>query len=66
MAVKKNGFVLDDASVSIRQIRSGGPKRDGIPAIINPVFVGPAQATYLKDEDRILGVKINNVAKAYP
>jgi len=65
-AVKKNGFVLDDASVPTRQILFGGPKRDGIPAINKPVFVNPAQATYLKDDDRVLGVTVNKVAKAYP
>jgi hypothetical protein len=65
-AARKNGFNLDNASVPKREIRSGGPPRDGIPAITEPEFVSRADADYLKDDDRVLGVTISGEPKAYP
>jgi hypothetical protein len=65
-ALKKNGFVLDDASVPKRKILLGGPPRDGIPALTNPEFVSAKDATFVKDDDRILGVTFKGIAKAYP
>ena len=61
-----NGFRLKGAIIPVREIKSGGPPRDGIPAINSPVFEKAAVANYPSDEDRILGVEINGVAKAYP
>ena len=64
---RKNGFVLDDALIPIRQILSGGPPRDGIPSIDKPRFVATADAgRFVRGTDRILGIKRNGVAKAYP
>jgi len=47
---------------------SGGVNRDGIPALVNPKFVEPGspEATYLANDDLILGVEINGEVKAYP
>lgn len=61
----KNGFKLDNSSISENEIKSGGPPKDGIPSIDEPVFFN-ADETTLKDGDRILGVKEKGVAKAYP
>lgn len=65
-AAAKNGFDLSDALVPAEEILRGGPPRDGIPSIDNPRFVAAAAADFLADEDRILGVVINDVARAYP
>ena len=48
-------------------IVSGDPGKDGIPALTDPVFIDPGHidASYLKDEDLILGVAINGEARAY-
>lgn len=35
-------------------------------AIHDPQFVPPAQATFLHDEDRVIGVLAGKLAKAYP
>lgn len=48
-----------------REIRRGGPDRDGIPAIDRPQFVSAATDTFMRADDRVLGVTINGVAKAY-
>ena len=65
-AVTKNGFVLDDALIPDAQILQGGPPRDGIPAIHDPVFINAGEASYLNDDDRILGLEIEGLSKAYP
>jgi hypothetical protein len=35
-------------------------------AIHDPQFIPPAQATFLHDEDRVIGVLAGKLAKAYP
>ena len=65
-AKTKNGFLLDGASIPEREIHSGGPPRDGIPAINHPKFVSIEDAKFMRDKDRLLGVIINNEARAYP
>jgi hypothetical protein len=65
-ADSKNGFLLDDALVPVNQIHSGGPGRDGIPSLDYPDFKFARNASFLSEEDRVLGLKINGVARAYP
>lgn len=59
-------FDLSKHSVPLDQIVPGGPGKDGIPAILKPVFVPAREAGFLKDEDRILGLSQGGEAKAYP
>jgi len=66
VAATKNGFLLDDALVPAREIKKGGPARDGIPALMNPVFVAAGSAAFLRDRDRVLGISHNGVERAYP
>ena len=61
-----NGFDLSNSLIERSQILSGGPAKDGIPAIDQPHFVKPSEARFLKPDDRILGIEINGVSKAYP
>ena len=63
---QKNGFILDNALIPSDQIMSGGPGRDGIPSLDNPTFVNASSATSLSPKDRVLGIEINGVARAYP
>ncbi len=57
-----------DASWSIprHQIYDGGPGKDGIPALTLPTFVSTEAASYLSDDDLVIGVKYGNTVKAYP
>ena len=48
------------------QIFDGGPGQDGIPALLNPAFTDPAGATYLTDEDLVIGLRIGSDVRAYP
>jgi hypothetical protein len=62
----KNGFDLTDALVPGNEVHSGGPPRDGIPAIDKPRFVTATAASFLKGDERVLGIRHNGVSKAYP
>ncbi|MCC6921712.1 MAG: DUF3179 domain-containing protein [Nitrosomonas sp.] len=65
-AATMNGFVLDGALIPENEIFSGGPPKDGIPSLDNPVFVNAAQAHFLRDSDRVLALTRNGISKAYP
>ena len=62
----RNGFDYSDALVPPKEILWGGVPRDGIPAIHNPTFIEAAEADFLSDTDRVLGLVRNGVTKAYP
>lgn len=64
-AQSKKGFDLSNSLIPVNEIKDGGPPRDGIPSIDNPKFL-KASEVLLKDGDRILGVQLNGIAKAYP
>ncbi|MCP5090080.1 MAG: DUF3179 domain-containing protein [Gammaproteobacteria bacterium] len=65
-AQKRNGFDLSDASVPVNEIRKTGVRRDGIPSIDKPRFLAAEDADFLEDDDRVIGVYRNGLAKAYP
>ncbi len=60
------GFQLDNAIVPREQILSGGPPKDGIPAILKPDFIRPESAYFISDDDQVIGVEIAGDARAYP
>jgi hypothetical protein len=53
-------------SIPTEDILSGGPPKDGIPALLDPRFVPAGKATFLKDDDRVLGFERDGDARAYP
>lgn len=54
-------------SVPLDQISSGGPGKDGIPSIDEPIFITPEEATLdVGDHEPVVAVDINGEAKAYP
>lgn len=61
-----NGFDLTDALIPSQQIYAGGPDKDGIPSIDQPVFVSASAASFLRADDAVLGLVHNGVARAYP
>ncbi|SRR5713101_4404504 len=53
--------------IRLEEIQSGGPPKNGIPALDHPAFVNVSEADRnLKAQDIILGVEFGSVAKAYP
>ncbi len=65
-AIRNNGFDLTGSLVPPHRIVSGGPAKDGIPALDQPAFVDANDARFLTPADRVLGVRLNGIAKAYP
>lgn len=59
-------FNLDKAIVPRSDILSGGPPKDGIPAILDPKFAATADVDFLRDSDVVIGVEIGGAARAYP
>ena len=53
-------------SIPIQDIMSGGPPKDGIPALSSPKYVKAPDAGFMRDEEQVLGVYHNRVARAYP
>lgn len=56
----------EDWSIPQSQVVHGGPGKDDIPALVNPMFIKAANAHYLKDNDLIVGYKKGNNKRAYP
>ena len=48
------------------QIVSGGPGKDGIPALTNPATIDAGDATYLAESDRIIGLIFEGEPLAIP
>ena len=61
-------FVFPEVHHEIRleEITWGGVAKDGIPALIDPPRLTPAEAGYLKDDELVFGIEINGDARAYP
>ncbi|MBQ0784815.1 MAG: DUF3179 domain-containing protein [Amphritea sp.] len=61
-----NGFDLTGSLIYEGHIVPGGPGKNGIPAIDQPVFDRADDVSWLKPEQRVIGVNHNGIAKAYP
>ena len=57
-------FDLSRHSVPLDQLVDGGPGKDGIPAILTPKFISASESTFLRDDDRVLGLTGGSEAKA--
>jgi len=53
-------------SISFNEIVSGGPPKDGIPAIDNPRFKPVSEIDNLAGIEPVIGLEIGNEARAYP
>lgn len=54
------------SNIDTDQIQSGGPPRDGIPALFEPNVLPAKMVDFLENDDRVLGVYHNGIARAYP
>ncbi len=59
-------FNLKGCIIPPAEIKSGGPSKDGIPALTNPHTTTAKKARYLKSSDLVVGVVIKGQARAYP
>ncbi|MBI2673810.1 MAG: DUF3179 domain-containing protein [Candidatus Zambryskibacteria bacterium] len=53
-------------SIPLNEILSGGPGKDGIPAVNNPKFISVSDAMFLNDNDPGLGLTVNGESRFYP
>ena len=65
-ARKKNGFLIRGGLIPAQDIKSGGVPRDGIPAIYSPVFIKAGEQQDLESDDRVLGISVGGISKAFP
>jgi hypothetical protein len=56
----------DHHSIPIDEIISGGPPKDGIPALTSPNYVPAQKAFFLRKNDQVIGTVMNGEARAYP
>ncbi len=61
-----SAFDFSQHNIPIAEIKSGGPPKDGIPALLHPKFVSADRAGFLQADDRVLALVYNGEAKAYP
>jgi len=52
--------------IELSEIRSGGPPRDGIPAIDAPRFIPARRADWLHPDEPVIVVRVGDEARAYP
>ena len=60
-----NGFDLSKATIPLDRIFSGGPPKDGIPAILHPKFVEVTRMRGMRDDDLVIGFSHNGDTRAY-
>lgn len=71
---KKEGFWLQTglhtntakSEIPLNEILSGGPRKDGIPALFSPDFLPLSETHFLQKDDVGILVEINNEQKFYP
>lgn len=60
----KNSF--ENSHVDPSEILSGGPPRDGIPAVDDPQFISVTQAEDIPDPEAVVRLEYDGVVRAYP
>src|SRR5919204_1890933 len=53
-------------AVALREFMSGGPGKDGIPALERPRFLPVAAVTYLRPQEPVIALTLAGQARAYP
>ena len=57
---------FNKSSIDLNELKSGGPPKDGIPAIINPKFVNIEEASdWLEENEPVIFLKYENSVKGY-
>lgn len=54
------------SNIDLSQIMSGGPPKDGIPAIDNPQFLGAREEQAVAATEPVVSLKVEGIARAYP
>lgn len=54
------------STIDLREVRSGGPPRDGIPPIDTPMFMPARSVTGLDPDEPVLSFSVGDDARCYP
>ena len=57
---------FDRHSIDVDEIISGGPPRDGIPALTEPEYVAAEKADFMRPDEQVIGLSYRGEARAYP
>lgn len=58
---------FEKKSIDLNELKTGGPPKDGIPAINNPTFVSSSSAdSWIEPKEPVIAFEYNNTARAYP
>jgi Protein of unknown function (DUF3179) len=57
---------FDRHTVPLREFQSGGPGKDGIPALDKPRFLSVSKAGFLRPEEPVIALTLAGRARAYP
>ena len=65
---KRQGWKTDfeKSAINFSEILSGGPPKDGIPSIDNPIFKAISQVKDIGENEPVISLQIDGKAKAYP
>lgn len=61
-----NGFDVSNGIIPTSEILSGGPPRDGIPAIDHPRYIRPEAVNFLRPDDLVVSMTLGGLTRAYP
>lgn len=61
-----NGFEMTNLDIPLTEIFQAGPGKDGIPSLEIPRFSNAEKIDFLREDDLVIGVVHNGIAKAYP
>jgi hypothetical protein len=53
-------------SIPVKEVLDGGPGKDGIPALLDPILIPAEEAEFLSDDDLVIGFVQGSEARAYP
>lgn len=57
---------FDKAAVPLTEFRSGGPGKDGIPAIDRPRFAPVGEIDFLEAKEPVVALEVDGTARGYP
>lgn len=58
--------ILSEWLIPVEEVFDGGPGKDGIPSIDDPNFDNGSSVDFLDDDELVIGMVRNGIAKAYP
>jgi hypothetical protein len=60
------GFLYDHSLINLKEIRTGGVRKDGIPALTQPATIPVGKADFMNPDMRVAGLVINGVSPGLP